>query len=275
MARHGGALSLNIETPLLNINKATFEASLAFESNVEMEITANFADKINTFKLLFDKENRKFLSAVNSPFIPTGMAEVKAVLTGDTTSNMQMKMTLKNNEKSISGLLDIKIQSPQNINTNLKIFTPFKGYRKMIFGAHYTKDEITSISVFVDKPLKFKAELNFGNADDVVKADVLIETPISGLEKIKGEIEVPLYKFGPRVMVTMPRHQYGFTANYDADDFSQKTLAAITYNDQVVKGDYYLRTKAPYELAYSYHITDVLDSKFHIRTDSSFVSVFA
>nr|XP_027221176.1 uncharacterized protein LOC113813406 [Penaeus vannamei] len=90
-----------IDTPFENINKVTLDASLNFQNNVEMYIAANFANTVNSFRFNLDKENRKFISIVESPYVPTGMAEAEAMLTGN-TKNMQMKMALKNAEDTSS-----------------------------------------------------------------------------------------------------------------------------------------------------------------------------
>ncbi|XP_063589036.1 uncharacterized protein LOC134766188 isoform X1 [Penaeus indicus] len=275
VSNYGGDLSLMIDTPFENINKVTLDASLNFQNNVEMFITAKFANTVNSFRFNLDKENRKLISIVESPYIPTGMAEAEAMLTGNTNENMQMKMALKNAEDTISGILNIKIKSSQNINTNLKIITPFKGYKKMNFGARYLKDEVTNISVFADKPLKFKADLQFGNTEDVVTTNLVVETPIEDFERIEAEMKVPLYKFAPKVMLTLPHNRYGLTADYGSDSFSQKLSAGVTLNEESYDGYYSLRTKAPYELAYGYNLAQLASTRFHLRTDSSFFSVFA
>lgn len=274
VSNYGGELSLMIDTPFENINKVTLDASLNFQNNVEMYITANFANTVNSFRFNLDKENRKFVSIVESPYVPTGMAEAEAMLTGN-TKNMQMKMALKNAEDTISGILNVKIESSQNVSTNLKILTPFKGYKKMNFGARYLKDEVTNISVYADKPLKFKAELQFGNTEDAVAANLVVETPIEDFERIEAQMKVPLYRFAPKVMLTLPHNRYGFTADYGSDSFSQKLSAGVTVNEESYDGYYSLRTKAPYELAYGYDFAHLASTRFHLRTDSSFFSVFA
>nr|AII25497.1 beta-1,3-glucan binding protein [Penaeus merguiensis] len=275
VSNYGGDLSLVIDTPFENINKVTLDAALNFKNNVKMDITAKFANTLNSLRFNLDKENRKLISIVESPYIPTGMAEVEAMLTGNTNENMKMKMALKNAEDTIAGILNIKIKSSQNINTNLKIITPFKGYKKMNFGARYLKDEVTNISVFADKPLKFKADLQFGNTEDVVTTNLIVETPIEHFERIEAEMKIPLYKFAPKVMLTLPHNQHGFTADHGSDSISQKLSAGVTVNEESYDGYYSLRTKAPYELAYGYNLAHLASTRFHLRTDSSFFSVFA
>jgi len=252
MSGNGGSFSLNIETPIKNINRASIEASLNFDSKVEMHISGTFANKINTFDLSYDKDSRVFMSVLESPFIPTGLIKAEAQLTGEMNKNMQVKMDLKNNEKSVAGIFNVKVISPQNMKTNLKISTPFKGYKKMNFGAQYMKnDENVTIRLFSEKPVKLNAELQLGNLSDNIKADLKIDTSLKSFENIEGHLLIPLNTFEPRISANV-----------------------------MVDGDYYggqlgLRTKAPYELTYGIHAADWINNKFHIRTDSSFLSFLA
>lgn len=247
-SKNGGSFSFNIETPIKNINRASVEALLSFQRKIEMHISGTFANKINTFNLSFDKDSRKFITVMESPFIPTGMMKAEAQFTGEMNKNMQVKMTLKNNEKTISGIFNVNVISLYNMKTSLKIATPFKGYKKMNFGAQYMKDDDVTILIFIEKPVKFNAELHLGNMRDSVKADLKIDTSIQNFKTIESHLLIPLNTFEPRVSANV-----------------------------MVEGNYYgghlgVRTKAPYELTYGLHAAHLINSKFHIRTDSSFLS---
>merc|ERR1712002_444866 len=249
MSSNGGSFSLNVETPVYGINKASVEASLNFDSKVTMHISGTFANKINTFDLSFDKETRSFMVIAESPFIPTGMVKAEAQLSGEINKNMQVKVDLMSNAKSISGVFTVKVISPKNIKTAIRITTPFKGYKKMNFNVEYKNngDDVT-ILLRTEKPVKFNAAIHLSNLGENITADIKINTEIQNFEAIEGHLLIPLTTFEPRVSANV-----------------------------MIDGDYYgghfgIRTKAPYELAYGLRLADLVNNKFHIRTDSSFFS---
>ncbi|XP_068221439.1 uncharacterized protein [Palaemon carinicauda] len=248
MSSHGGSFSLNLETPICEINRATVEASLEFVPNTQIHITCSFANKVNTFDFNFDKENMAFMSVLESPFIPTGMVKAEAKLTGEFNKNMQLKINLADNANTIGGVLNTKIASPRDMKANLKITTPFKGYKKMNFGVQYLKNsEEVNVLLVAEKPVKFSIELRLGNSHDTIKADVKIDTEIKSFEAIEGHLLIPLNSFEPRIS------------------------AGVMVNDEYYKGHIGVKTNAPYELTYGLHLGSLVDQKFHLRTDSSFL----
>ncbi len=248
MSNQGGSFSLNLETPVSGINRATVEASVEFVPKTQIHITCSFANKVNTFDFNFDKENMAFMSALESPFIPTGMLKAEAKITGEINKNMQLKINLMNNENSMSGVLNTKIASPQNIKVNLKITTPFKGYKKMGFAVQYLKNsEEVNVLLVAEKPVKFNVELRLGNFRENIKADVKFDTEIKSFEAIEGHLLITLNSFEPRIS------------------------AGMMINGEYYKGHIGVKTKAPYELTYGLHLGSLVDQKFHLRTDSSFL----
>ncbi|XP_064104223.1 uncharacterized protein LOC135214035 [Macrobrachium nipponense] len=248
MSNQGGSFSLNLETPISGINRATVEASVEFVPKIQIHITNSFANKVNTFDFNFDKENMAFMSAIESPFIPTGMLKAEAKITGEINKNMQLKINLMNNENSMSGVLNTKIASPQNIKVNLKITTPFKGFKKMGFAVQYLKNsEGVNVLLVAEKPVKFNVELRLGNFRDNIKADIKVDTEIKSFEAIEGHLLIPLNSFEPRISTGM------------------------MINGEYYKGHIGVKTKAPYELTYGLHLGSLVDQTFHLRTDSSFL----
>ncbi|KAK7070069.1 hypothetical protein SK128_004352 [Halocaridina rubra] len=251
MSNIGGGFSLNIETPVKNINKGAIEAKLEFGSQVLLHISSSLANTVNTFDLSYDKANRVFSAVLESPFVPTEMLKAEAQLSGEINKNMKVKMDLSNKRKSVSGLLNVETISPENINMDLKITTPFKGYKKMSFIAQYKKTENITVLLSLDKPIKFTAQLQFDNFEDKIKAGIKVDTSIKSFETLEGSLYIPLKIFEPRVsaVVRVDNRNYG--------------------------GHIAIRTKAPYELSYGLQIPNIIDNKFHLRTDSSFLSFLA
>ncbi|KAG7173193.1 beta-1-3-glucan-binding protein-like 3 [Homarus americanus] len=251
MTDTSGELSLNIETPYKSINRLALAASMSFGEKIEMHINGTQADNVNTLDVIFDTINKSFRAMVSSPLIPTGQVSIEALLTGNMGTKMKLKMALKYGDNTISGVLIVKLLSPENMSTILKITTPFKGYKQMNFVARYLKDEVTNIVLSLDKPLRINVELHLSNKHDTIMADMKIETAIENFEMIKAKVEIPLSVFAPSVLVNVDFDDTSFGANLG------------------------LRTKAPYELALGCHATDVFSGKFHLRMDSSFLSVLA
>nr|XP_045624060.1 uncharacterized protein LOC123774022 [Procambarus clarkii] len=273
MSANGGGFLLIIETPFKNINKATLQASLQFGNKIQLEVAANFSENINTFNFTFDNDNQSLVAEAKSPYIPTGLVRAEAALTGNMQTNMQLKAAIMNSDKNISGVLNLKIPSSKAIKINLKITTPFKGYRKMNFVAQYMKDEVTNIILSIDKPISFSVNTQFSNINSVIKGNLKIETSVQTLENIEAELYIPLDKFAPRAVLTLANRKYGLAADFQ-HGIESKMSANLYLNEDSYGGNLALRTKAPYELAYGYHLADKLSNKFHLRTDSSFISAF-
>lgn len=242
-------ISANIETPYNNINQLSLSASLNFGEKIEMHINAAHADNINTIDVTYDTVNRNFMALANSPLIPTGQASAEVLVTGDISQDMKLKMAINYGEHIISGSLNTKMLSPDNMSTILKVTTPFEDYKEMNFIARYVKDEVTNILISLDRPFKFTIELHLSSRDDEIMADMTVETPIENFEMVQAKIDIPLNVFGPSVSVDME-------------------LGGASYG-----GNFGLRTKAPYELAVGYHAPDMFNGKFHLRTDSSFLTI--
>lgn len=273
MRNNGASFFLYIETPFKNINKATLQASLDFENIIQLQVAANFSENINTFNFEFDRDNQTLMTMVQSPYIPTGFVRAEAAVTGDMKKYMQLKTALKNSVKTISGVLDVEIPSSQDIKMNLKVATPFKGYKKMNFVGQYLKDEVTTIIISLDKPVSFTVNTQFANTDTAIKGNLKLKTSVEHFEFIEAELDVPLNKFAPKAFLTLPNNKYGAEVDFQHSILS-KVSANLYLDEATYGGNLALRTKAPYELAYSYNLACITTNKFHLRTDSSFISVF-
>nr|AHJ78589.1 dLp/HDL-BGBP precursor [Astacus leptodactylus] len=273
MAANGGGFLLIIETPFKNINKATLQTSLQFGNKIQLEVAANLSEQINTFNFTFDNDNQTLVTEAKSSYIPTGLVRAEAAFTGNMKTNMQLKAALMNSDKNISGVLNLKIPSSKAIKVNLKVATPFKGYRKMNFVAQYMKNEVTNIILSIDKPVSFSVNAQFANINSVIKSNLKIETSVETLENIEAELYIPLEKFAPRAVLTLANRKYGIAADFQSG-IESKMSANLYLNEACYAGNLALRTKAPYELAYGFHLADKLSRKFHLRTDSSFISAF-
>ncbi|XP_064121465.1 uncharacterized protein LOC135225850 [Macrobrachium nipponense] len=250
LAKNAIDFSLNVESPPMNINKATLAAVMAFTSTVKMQITGTFNGEVNTFDLVYEKETRNFHVEITSPFIPTGMARGEGQITGEMLKDMKIKMALLNNEQTISGVINMKALSQDDMKINVVITTPFTGYKKMKFGAQYMKNEETKIVFFVDKPVKFNTEVLLKNTEKEVRVFLNVETPIEDLKKIEGEMRIPFNAVAPKISADV-------------------VIGGARYG-----GHFTLRTKAPFELGAGYKFAEKSHS-FHIKTDSSFFSMFA
>ncbi|XP_042874952.1 uncharacterized protein LOC122255069 [Penaeus japonicus] len=244
-------VSVTIMTPYKNIKKIAFETSLDFSDDVELNVMLSHGDVFNTLDVTFNKNDRSFIAEAKSPYIPTGQASAEAKLTGNVNRNMQIKLALKTGQHTISGTLNVKVNSVQDIEANLKVLTPFKGYKKITFHAFYTEDDMKHILVYTNKPLNYRVELHFGDSNNTMKSELTLVTPFENFENIQAKLEVPLNTFAPSIATNV----YVNGASYG--------------------GNFGLRTKAPYELTAGYHAAEISSAKFHIRTDSSFISLFA
>ncbi|MDK2413412.1 hypothetical protein QHH03_30445, partial [Aphanizomenon sp. 202] len=85
-------------------------------------------------------------------------------------------LALKSGEQNISGTLNVKVNSVKDIEANMKILTPFKGYKKMTFHAFYTEDDMKHILVYSNKPLNYRVELHFGDSNNTMKGELTLAT---------------------------------------------------------------------------------------------------
>lgn len=242
---------LEIETPFMDIGKATLSVSLKFAADVEMNITAAIRDQTNTFELVYNKNGRAFLVQVTSPFIPTGMAKCEGKIIGETLEDMKIKVSLQNSENTISGVMHLKVQNENNMRAELIITTPFKGFRKMKFGAEFVEDEDTTIIFFVDKPIKCAAQLLLKRTEKEYVAIFNFETSTDLIKKIDAEVKIPFLVIAPKVS------------------------AEAIVNGLYYGGNLSLRMTPPYEIGVKYTLEDKYAGNFHIRTDSSFFSLLS
>jgi len=264
--KNGGDVMIHVETPFISMKKGVVEISVNFKNKFETKLAASLGDMKHSFDMKYDLEQNDVVVSVESPIIPTGQAVAEARQSGNFVDGLELKMTLKNSQEQVSGTLDLKKAS----HILLKINTPFKGYKKMNFGATYNSKDNTVVSIFADKPIKFNVDLTFGNKDDAYFAYMKAETPIESFKTVEAEINLPLNKFSPSVKFLIPDNEYGFNVDFEKSQYSYKMNADIIVDAQNYGAHMNLRNKAPYELAAGLHLPTYA-KHFHLKTDSSFL----
>jgi len=247
--------------------KANIELSLNFKNKFETKLTGSFGDEKHSFNMIYDLDKNSFVASAESDLIPTGLARAEAIQSGNLEDGLVLKMALKNSQKQISGSLDLKKAD----HVILKVNTPFKGYKKMTFGANYNDGENTVLSIFADKPINFKVDLTFGNKDDAYFAYMKAETPIESFRTVEAELNLPLKKFSPVMKLLIPDHEYGLKVDFERSQYSYKMSGNFIVDANNYGAHLNLRNKAPYELATGLHLP-TYEKHFHLKTDSSFFS---
>merc|ERR1712126_525068 len=162
------------ETPFINMKKVSLDFLINYKNKFETQLIGFLGDMKHSFNMNYDYDQNNFIATVGSPLIQTGLARVEATQFGNFDEGLGLRMTLKNSQEQISGTLDLK-KAEYAI---FKINTPFKGYRKMSFGARYNDEENIVLSIFADKPVRFNVDLTIGNKDDAYFVTMKSETPI-------------------------------------------------------------------------------------------------
>jgi len=256
-----GGFSLNIETPFENIEKAVLAANVDMGDKIKVQATASLSDNENTFNFEYDRMNNSFLAVATSPYFATTTLNASYTRT---QGNLQFNMSFMNGQDTFSGHFTISSMDRNNITIKTEIATPIPELDRINFLLKYIKKEYTNIVVSLDKPVFFRANAKFSNLNREVKGNLNMNLED---QYIEADFEVPLTRFAPRATLTLPGHKYGVAANYESGLYSHKASADLFLNDVAHRGNFNIRTKAPYELGFR------LDdwSRFHLRTDSSFL----
>jgi len=260
MTANTGGFSLNIETPFENIEKAVLEANVDMGDKIKVQATASLTDNENTFNFEYDRVNNSFLAVVASPYFATTTLQARyTLMRGD----LQFNMSFMNGHDTFSGRFTVKYEDQNNITIKTEIATPIPELDRINFLLKYIKKEYTNIIISLDKPVSFRANAKFSNLNEEIKGNVKINLEADYME---ADFDVPLTRFAPRATLTLPGHKYGVAANYESGLYSHKASADLFLDDTAHRGNFNIRTKAPYELGFR------LDdwSRFHLRTDSSF-----
>ncbi|MPC09884.1 Beta-1,3-glucan-binding protein [Portunus trituberculatus] len=271
MGPTSGGFSLSIQTPFMNIQKAELRGSLDMSDTVELQAVASMAEVTNTFIFIYNANKGTLLAEATSPYIPTGLvkatAEVSSVL-----PNLGFQVTLMNAQDVISGRLDIKAPSTDDISIRATVTTPLESFKTMNGLIKYQKSDMTHLIISLDHPITFRAAAKFANTSNKFTGNLTVKTSITNFEYLEADLEVPLTEFSPRATLTLPNAKYGIGANYSTEGYHTEAAATIYMDDQTYGGTLGFRSKAPYELAYKYHILNT-NSAFHLRTDSSFLTL--
>jgi len=160
-------------------------------------------------------------------------------------------------------------RTSDKIYTSLEVKTPFRGYRKMNFVASYEKKDKITVTISASKPIKTKLELVLGNDSAGHIASINIVTPVKGYENVAIEVNIPMNKIAPKLLVKVLEKEYKFAFALDGDKYSKEAKFDINFaGDHLIAGSR-LRYQAPYELSYFYELGD-MGENFHFMCDSSF-----
>ncbi|XP_076066631.1 uncharacterized protein LOC143039997 [Oratosquilla oratoria] len=267
------SLSCKILTSIMNINNIIVKSHLDFTDKVIADLEVTVSHKVNKVNLLFDRNIKELQLSVESPYLPNDIVKAQATLDGENKNDLKLKLTLMDSMNTLSGVLKFKRKSENDISTALKILTPFKGYKKMTFGANYLKTNVSRIQVFSDSqsPFKFNVDTTFGNKDDEFRADVSVETPIEGFDKIGFTFLIPLNRFQPHLSLQLPDKTFGVDLHYIDKDEIVRSGAILTLGESYKHGyEFKLRKTLPFEITQKRYLGDK-STAFHLRTDSSFL----
>lgn len=271
MGTTNGGFSLSIETPFMGIQKATLRGSLDMSDTVELQAVASVAEVTNTFIFIYNANKGTLLAEAASPYIPTGMVKATAEVSG-ALPNLSLQVALMNAQEVISGRVDVKAPSVDDITIRGTVTTPLESFKTVNGLIKYQKTDVTQVIVSLDHPITFRAAAKFANTSDKFTGNLTVKTAITNFEYLEADLEIPLTEFSPRATLTLPTAKYGIGANYSTEGYHTQAAATIYMDDQTYGGNLGFRSKAPYELAYKYHILNT-NSAFHLRTDSSFFTL--
>ncbi|XP_050696049.1 uncharacterized protein LOC126985337 [Eriocheir sinensis] len=266
-----GGFAIHIETPFQNIQRVTLSGLLDMSAGVTVNAVANLADSENAFVFIYNAEQGTLLAEAASPYIPTGLVKASAEVTEE-SANKSLQVALTNSRDVISGRFDLTNSNNNEVIVRATISTPMEALKTVNAVIKYQKAEVTHMVFSLDHPITFRAEVKFSNTDDKFIGNVTAKTSIASLEYVEADIEIPFTEFAPRASLTLPKSKYGFEANYSTEGYTKKAAATLYLDDQSHGANLGFRSKAPYELAYKYHILNCSNA-FHLRTDSSFFTL--
>nr|UNP37702.1 dLp/HDL-BGBP protein [Scylla paramamosain] len=271
MGATSGGFSLSIQTPFMNIQKAALQGSLDMSDTVELQAVASVAEVTNTFIFIYNANKGTLLAEAASPYIPTGLVKATAEVSG-ALPNLGFQVALMNAQDVISGRLDIKAPSTDDITIRATVTTPLESFKTMNGLIKYQKTDVTQLIISLDHPITFRAAAKFANTSDKFTGNLTVKTSITNFEYLEADLEIPLTEFSPRATLTLPTAKYGIGVNYATEGYHTEAAATIYMDNNTYGGTLGFRSKAPYELAYKYHIFNT-NSAFHLRTDSSFLTL--
>merc|ERR1711915_7585 len=262
---------LEIETPLFNLNKMTLKGDMQITSDLRADASLELMGQKHSFALRSNitPRNKRITCTIESPRLPGQILRIEGSVSGMPRTNNQptsgsLTGLVQFNNQSFSTKLDMIAESSTKAYAALEVKTPFEGYRKMnfIMNLDYTKNIVMNLTA--ESPLNMKVEVQAGEIDQIYKTVVHVETPFVGYERIMMTAEIPMHETATKVTLQLPNTTYGFDFKFADEQYSKMALLKFLNNGTPYGGGLKLRYKAPYVLD-----ADVLDSRFHVRMDSS------
>jgi len=270
----GVLLVVDFNTRLFNIGSGSFVADVRANSNAKraiVKLTRN--DEIHTCDLKVDMTEVNAVAILKSPYIAGEVAKAEVSATGS-VENMLMEAMVRYNKKMLGTKFNLEAKSPNDIKCTLELKTPFKGYRKLNFGASFAKDSFTTVNFYALQPIGYKFELKTGKSVEEFVTEIDIETPIDGFEVIAASVRTPLVKIAPKLSLKLPNTEYGMDVEVEKIGTHSKISGNLNLNGLKYGAGLGYRNSPPFEFSY-YTKTDDFKHNFHIMMDSSVFSVFS
>lgn len=270
----GILLVVDFDTPLFNINSGSFVADARINSHfkrVIIKLTRN--DEIHTCDIKIDLNEINATAVLKSPYIAGDVAKAEVSASGS-MEKMATEIMVRYNKKMLGAKFGLEVNSSEDIRCTLEVKTPFRGYRKMNFGASFVKDSFTTVSFYALQPIGYKFALTTGKTVEEFITEVDIETPIDGFEVIAASVKAPLTKVAPKLSLKLPTTEYGMDFAVEKIGLHNKVSGSVNLNGLIYGAGVGYRNSPPFE--FSYHArTQNFKESFQIMMDSSFFSLFS
>jgi len=259
-------ITMDLRTPLLNINHLGFNTKITSGKNNRAQSTLVLMEKTHTFDMKFNRNDRKISFVVKSPYLMGETLKIESSVEGNSDENLDFNALLRFDGKTFA--LKFNFRNTNQLLTSLEVKTPFRGYRKMNFVASYEKSDKVFVTFSASKPFDMSFEIELGKDKNEYVTMINISTPINGYEKVSARATIPMKKVSPKLEVDILGHEYLIGFEVINESFSKKLQFDINAGGENYSAGSQIRYKAPYELGYSYNFLNLSD-KFHIMTDSS------
>jgi len=266
-------IALEIESPMLEMNQMKINCELNFKKNIKALVDVHFNAETHTFEYRFNQVDQKVYLILKSALIKGGMIKIDGSLTGVQEKDIDLIANLRFDEQAFGTKFNMKAVTDNEMSSSLQIKTPFRGFRKINMAASFESDEDSVKAVFTaDKPMHVKITLDSTFDDEKYNTLIDIVTPMEELENVRIMAEVPLNKTAPKLLVKLPKHEYGLDFEVEHEEFAKEISAMLNVNGEKYGAGMEARYKAPYELAYFYQAPRV-NNRFHVMMDSSVFNV--
>ena len=270
----GVVLELDGYTSLFDIGKINVASEIKTGKIMRAVIKVLVQESTHSFDVKVNTAEKSISMVAKSPAVKGNVVKAEASMTGTSLEDLSFDVLFRYDRDTYASLLEVKAPTFNDVNALLEVKTPLKGYRKMKFGVLYdaTNDDAIRARVFADKPIGYKLDFISGKEDGEHVSELSIETPVDKFKRVKILANIPIKKISPKILIELPNAQYALDFEANTHDYTRTLAGNVNLNGLKYGAGLEIRNKAPYELAYSYKVQDIL-TRFHVMMDSSIFSI--